>query len=543
MLKQAITSFLFGLVLSSPVAALDFVFPDISGELPEGLFTPIEFFDADDFVNPEDIVIYAPGSSNPTDSDGDGISDFDEVNNGTNPLVAFVPSPTVCAEWNGFLSPMTNVLELTNSGDFPITGRIDLFNAAGEKESTTEFKLAIGSQLDTLVHELKGFEENTVGQVCVTHDGNDKSLNGRIVYYKQDSDSAEIQFAFPIELTPGNTGEQFVTFNTFQPSSNIDDSNNIVANWIQLSNISDREQTGELICYGIDGSILNQETVTISAGGRKDFGAHNLGSNLVGIVQWIPSNSDALFQFRNIRYFYDNAIGLNSFSTAFQLPGQKVSEDAISVALDTEVESSIIEISNTSAEETSVTVFIFNDAGENIETLDFSLGGYATRHIVTDKLLGGKKGVASINGEHVIATVMQYGRTETGSLSTLYGVNAKSAHGGALTGSYNTFLNQGCTLRIVNETSQEQTTRLVMRRSDGTLLLGDPPHIFSGTTTPVGEPIVVPANGLTDFNLCEHDKADNYGTITLTPNISGTVSATVIRHGENSQYTFPTNTK
>ena len=474
------------------------------------------------------------------DSDDDGVSDGQEVTEGTNPLdrgsVLPTRDKTLCAEWNGFLG-MWNVLEHVNTGTRKISIASTLHDLSGIAQTPVPFSLKSGYQYDLLVHGMTGFQANRYGLICSTaSNGQAGDLDGRMVFYKPDAVSGGYQFAFALPLGNGLKGTQYVPYNTYQPSLDPVDSGNLVANWIQLTNLGATKQTGDLVFYDQAGTEIARQAVKLKAGARFDYSAHDLaGVKQVGLVEWIPAANTAAFQLRNVRYYYRAdgeivALG-DDFASAFQIEGVVGSGELLTVPLDTNGLSAVLELANTLAEEVKAEVTIYAASGGSmLHQQTYRLAPHATYHLITDSILQGGQGIATVKGNKpasVIATAMQYGRTATFGLQTSYGIQASEALGTAMRGSYNTFLKQGCRLLLVNPTATEARATISMKRYDG-------------TNVELGRLLAIPAHGLTDYDLCGQDEENVYGVVTVQPEIRNTIFATVLRIGESEQYRFPT---
>ena len=175
--------------------------------------------------------------------------------------------------------------------------------------------------------------------------------------------------------------------------------------------------------------------------------------------------------------------------------------------------------------------YIYAESGGNaLYHRIYKLKPLASYHVIADAILNGAKGIATVQGgkpESLIATAMQYGRTETLGTQTIYGIQASEALGTVMRGSYNTFLKQGCRLLMANPTGSVAIATIAMKRYDG-------------TNVELGRMLAVPAHGLKDYNLCAEDKENVYGVITVQPDTPNTIFATVLRIGENEQYRFST---
>ena len=255
----------------------------------------------------------------------------------------------------------------------------------------------------------------------------------------------------------------------------------------------------------------------------------------MGLVEWIPTATTARFQLRNVRYYY-RADGVtvplgDDFDSAFQLEGIVGSGQVLTVPLDTENSSSVLELANTLNEEVNAEVTIYAATGGTaIHHQTYKLKPHATYHLIADTILNGSKGIATVQGNKpasVIATSMQYGRTETLGIQTVYGIQASEPLGTTMRGSYNTFLKQDCRLLMVNPTSAETIASVSLKRYDGTIVN-------------LRQDLPVPAHGLTDYDLCAQDQDNVYGVVTVQPETPNTIFATVLRIGESEQYRFPT---
>ena len=474
------------------------------------------------------------------DSDGDGVADGAEVASGSDPLDDGSSQPTrpttLCAEWNGFLG-MWNVMEHVNTGTRKISIESTLHDLFGVAQAPMTFGLKSGYQYDLLVHGMTGFEANRYGLICSTAtNGQPGDLDGRMVFYKPDAETGGYQFAFAMPLGTGLIGTQSVPYNTYQPSLDPAAASNLAANWIQLTNLSTAKQTGTLVFYDRDGAEIHRQAVTLKAGARFDFSAHDLaGLKQVGIVEWRPASTTARFQLRNVRYYY-RADGVTAplgddFDSAFQLEGIVGSGQVLTVPLDTANSSAVLELANTLNEEVKAEVSIYAATGGTaLHQQTYKLKPHATYHLIADSILNGGQGIATVQGNKpasVIATAMQYGRTETLGIQTVYGIQASEPLGITMRGSYNTYLKQGCRLLMANPTSAGTIAKVSLTRYDG-------------TEVNIGQDLRVPAHGLTDYDLCAQEQENVYGVVTVQPQTPNTIFATVLRIGENEQYRFPT---
>lgn len=489
----------------------------------------------DSSENPYTFSVKGTGTSTnqtPSDSDGDGVSDEQEAIDGTNPNdggSALEVLPTSwCSEWNGFFG-MYNINEYANKDSSKHTISTRLFNIDGTASGDADFSIPKRSQLDVLVHALAGWSTSSYGQVC-TAVGNAEpgDIDGRAVLYSPNK-SGGFDFAYATPFSAGTMGRLFVTFNNYQPSSDPADSNNELANWLQLVNATDSTQSGKILYYAANGSLIESEGITLEPRGRRDFSAHRLGRNISGLVEWRPAKESANFTFRNVRYYYDNPQGSNSFDSALQIEARRGSGELQGVVLDASANTAVLEVANVKNAEVTTTIKFYSKAGTLRETQTITLPPYGSRHIVANAILKNSLGSATVKGNaagSIIAVAMHYGRTASQGISTVYGVTAKEAIGTTFRGSYNTFLGQECEVLISNTSSSQVTALVSMTRLDSTEILED-------------EALTIPAKGTVAYDACSNEEANQYGTITVVASSPSKIVPTMIRIGQNSSYIFP----
>lgn len=478
------------------------------------------------------LVVEQQLGTDPTDSDtdDDGVEDGQEVIDGSNPLDQGSSAPLLgtrlCGEWNGFLGGMWNILELVNLGVQSVRGSATLYSQSGTAADVRPFLVQPGQQVDLLVHDFAGREVNQYGKICIQHDGGEGGLDGRMSYYKpsRGPTGLNFEFAFTMPFSNGKQGLQYVPFNTFQPSLAQADQKNLVANWIQVTNLNESSAAGTLIYYGMDGIILGSQRLILPPGARRDAPGHQFGASRVGLVQWSPDDLAQRFQLRNVRYVYDNAVGADSFATAFQLEGLYGSGETLVVPISAEGQTAILEVANVALLQNSITIEIFSASGTSLGTESLSLAANSSRHLIlNDRLGNGNRGLAVIRGslrESVIAVAMQYARTANNGVAYMYGLPALQPLGSVVRGSYNTFLEQTSELWLTNQSVLPQSVSVSLVRSGGTTVLS-------------GRNYTVPARGVTVVRLNDFETADQYGVVTVQQNNHNTVLSWMLRRRGN----------
>ncbi len=474
------------------------------------------------------------------DSDDDGVDDGQELSDGTNPLDPGSLNPPLdavqCSDWNGFLS-MWNVKEHNYKTNRTILVQARLFDINGVMKGVQLFTIPPHGQFDLLVHDIPGFEEDSYGKICsVVIGGHAGDIDGRMSFYRIDDRIQQspwdqrFDFAFAVPFSNGIKGSQVIPYNTFQPSLDNRDKNNLVANWVQISNLEQNYEAGWLVFYGADGSITRQIRVDLPGEGRRDFAAHQFGPNLVGFAEWQPDNPEAKFRVHNSRYYYDNPYGTNTFATALQFDGVIGNGQRLLAPLDTTGRTAVVEMSNTLAQPVVANVLIYDAAGQLKFAASPTIGAHATVHLIADPILNGQKGSVELNAgvpNSIVATSIQYTRTPSGGVGSIYAITAREALGSDLESNYNTYLNQACRLLLINQTSTVQGPAISMIQQGGT-------PVITGVT------VSVPPHGLLDYDLCGNEVPNRIGIVQIQLPQTGSIMATVLRIGNHNDYQFST---
>ncbi|MCB0346489.1 MAG: hypothetical protein KDD66_15325 [Bdellovibrionales bacterium] len=470
------------------------------------------------------------------DTDGDGVSDAKELTDETDPFNrgSGVPQlPTIlCSEWNGYLYPMWNVLELVSVGSTDLVAQVRLYGQDASLKDVVPLTIAAGTQFDLLVHDLPGRKLDSYGLICVEHQGAPGALDGRMAYYRGaplGSEGGAYEFAFGMDLSAGKVGRQYVGYNTFNPSLSSESVGNVVVNWLQLTNVGPVYGTGQLRYYDINGNLIAVSAAALGPGQRQDYSGHFFGANKIGLVEWVPDNPNLQFQFRNVRYVYDNPLAINTFDTAFQLEGSNGSSEEVVIPITTEERRAILEISNPESTAQAYELLVTDYNGQYVygEVLNFApKSGY---HILINDYLGdgaiGRASITPVSGGKVHAVLMNYSYDSDNNIWSMYGIKAKEPVGAIVKSSYNTYLGQDAEVWIVNNHSSHQFVHLGIVRSDGTAIV-------------TNEELFVPGPGMIRLRLSDYESPNHYGVITLIPEHENTLAAWVTRSNEGS-YIFP----
>lgn len=425
-----------------------------------------------------------------------------------------------CNEWNGFFG-MYNYAELRNQSNRRLSVEISMFDLDSRLQSTNSISIAPGTQIDVALHELGGFRNGTYGRVCFSHNAEAGLVGGQVSYYLPETDGRGYQFAYSSSFTNGKKGEVFVPTNTYNPNLNFNKQKNLVANWIQITNISPYTASGTLFFHGQNGRpVAPPQRVTLAAGQRKDIPGH-ISENTVGMARWVPDYVHAEFLVRVVRYVYDNPQSTNSFDTAFQINSMLGTGNLLSTPLDTTQGSAVLEIMNTLDRAVSAVVEIYDDSGRlagRVNLTPAHLPAYGTFHLITDGILGtGKRGSAYIKGSSansIAAVSMIYARDQHANLQFMYGVNANPVTKTQLTGSYNTFLEKKPYLAVSNPGNTPATLLVSLKN-------------VNNNARTIGNTQSIPAKGTLYLDLSAYEVENTYGQVSIFS--TSQVSAWVIR--------------
>lgn len=471
------------------------------------------------------------------DSDGDGVDDADELADGTDPndagSVKRVLPKTWLSEWNGFFG-LSTVNEYVNNGTTRVSVTSYLHESNGRFDSDAPritSKIKSGNQYDLLVTDLQGWKTDSYGVIRSTVSGGASGdVDGRAVFYLMDS-RGRAETAFASSYSEGLAGDQFLNYNTFNPSFDPIDADSLVLNWMQIINSGTGSQSGTVYFYDAAGSLIAEEEITLRSRSRTDISLHRFGMNTVGLVRWSPNNSSAKFIIRNTRYYLDNSSSGSLLTAGLQIDGAKGNGARMSLPIYTiNGQTSVIELSNTSNAPIVVALKFYNRDGDQVTTKSVSLAAYETKHEIADSIIPSDLGSVTINSsraESLFATGLYYDRTLSGSTDTAYAIPAREAIGTISRGSYNTFLSQRCELILTNVSSSAATAVVSVTNLNGEVVLDD--------TT-----FTLPSKGTTmDLDVCRDRNTNEYGVIKVVADGVGKIRPVLLRKGPGGRYVFP----
>ena len=399
----------------------------------------------------------------PTDDGGDGGGDGGDDGGGndggdgggddnTDPSPTPTPTDGPYGLWNGFLS-MTNIVELINRSSESVQAQINIYSIEGTLVSSNFYDVGGNQQRDVVLNTLDGFSADSYGIVQVS-----SNIEGRIFYYKTKGDGFNsFQFAFGINLSDASTGNSYVGFNTFQPSSDLADQGNLVANWLSVVNLASTAKSFTVNKYSMSGELLSSQNLTINARNRVDIdGGHvDPGPSNVGLLEIIPADTSSPYISQLMRYGFETS---TTFDFAFPLVALPGDSGAISVPLGSQFSAqNWLEVINVTGSDTNVTASFYSSDGSLLDRQDLFLNAHAQVHLnATDALGDGEIGMVVVDAEgagKVIVEGMFYYRDDFGGITAMYGSQARTAASSSANGSFNLFLNMENYVKISNASS------------------------------------------------------------------------------------------
>ncbi len=355
---------------------------------------------------------------------------------------------------------MTNILELTNpsSNDLPV--KVSFYSILGELKHQVTVTVPSVNQYDVIINDFPGFVTDSYGVVKLEFSG---PLDGRMMYYRPSADGTGFDFAFDMPLNDPNFGTTAVGFNTFQPSQKPEERQNLVANWLTVVNLDSQEQHYRVETYDALGTLLLSRELDIPAFGRADVdGGHDLaGPNVVGIHIVKPNNVSAPYIAQVTRFGGDTPAGYapSKFKFAFPLSAKLGQSDPIYTPISSKLnEYNWIEVVNILDKPVGAAINFYASDGRLLESLDATLNPHAQLHFnASDYIAVDEIGYASIVPREpysIIAQSMGYLREPTtGSITAVYGSQARRALPCVQSGSYNLFLSMKNYLLVANTTN------------------------------------------------------------------------------------------
>jgi len=434
--------------------------------------------------------------------------------------------------WNSYLN-MVNVLEVVNNSDVEQEVTVIFNDLTGIIRDTKSFVSSPRSQVDLILNDFTGFQSDSYGVIQIVG-----SVRGTIYFYRSVNGAGpltrEFEYAFGVEVVEPISGVSGATFNTFQPSTDPVDRDLPVHNWQSLVNLASTSKQFTLLRYGISGTLLDKQSLTLTPFQRADVeaGHVNPGPSNVGTIKVVPEDLNAPYLSQIVRYGVKREGG--GFDFALPLLGKNPESDTFyQQYFELSPYPSWLELVNLSDSPTEVILdFIY---GRVDETLKVTVPANGQAHInlkIAKELippftsfeptLAGTVRISGHNPKTLISQYVHYSGENfscfefntSNRLSAVFGVQHQSEPGATTIGSYNTFLDTHILMPITNITDEEIFVQATLRE------LGDVLYSF--------EIRLLPQQSRT-YRL--RAQRNIYGTVTLEAEKSGQVAAHIIRRG------------
>ena len=441
----------------------------------------------------------AIGPRSPEDRDGDGVSDNQEIQDGSDPddrgsFRAHLQSPVVSL-WNSYLD-MIPIAELINPGSVPTVANAAVLDLDGAVLSEVQIPLPAFGQRDLILTDLPGVSKDSYGLLKIDFCGG--ALDGRVSYYGINPNGG-YNFAFSVAFAPPLWGGSAVTFNTYPPAAAIGNSD-LVANWLTVVNLSQVWTRFVVERFDALGGSLDQRSVELPPLGRRDLEAgHEIpGPNQVGLLRIIPEDSSTPYLANLTRYGYGGRTSAGVYF-AYPLPARAGTGRALDLPLTTTLSSqNWLEVVNSSDQSVSVDLSAKRHDGLTIHHESVALWPRRQRHFDVNSWIGPNNlGVAEVRASEpnslIVQSMVYVPDQNTGNLKLMYGSPGREAFPAALSGSYNLYLGMWNWLKLINPSPEDLTPVLTV-------------HNIFGTQEILP---TVPANGSIDIGLHDYRR---YGT-------------------------------
>ena len=252
------------------------------------------------------------------DSDGDGVSDETEEEDGTDPsdrgsFRQRLKSP-IFTKYNTFLEQL-NFLELIASGSKPVSVTVEVFRSDGAFVDAAKIALLPGQQFDLFVNDLVDARD-TFGVAKISFpEGSGIALTGRMSTYRVNASWTGFGFAYARGLRSPLQGDTYATGNTIDPAG----TGNLVPNWAEIVNVGEKSERFTYNLYNQVGTLVFSTVVNIPPGGERDLQAgHEIGEG-VYLSEFIPHDGAARYLAAITRFSFTagEEANFDSFDYAF----------------------------------------------------------------------------------------------------------------------------------------------------------------------------------------------------------------------------------
>lgn len=464
------------------------------------------------------------------DSDGDGIDNIQEDKDATDPedpgSYRMVLKNPIFTLWNSFLD-MVNIVELVNPQAENLQAEVSLYDLSGRLLHVKSVNVPAYGQLDLIINDFPGFAPDTYGLLKIVFEG---QLSGRTSYYRNDNQNGGFEFAYSVPFLNPSYGRTVTSFNTHQPSSNPNEQEDSVPNWLTLVNLASKAKSFQVYSFDAEGKVLHAESIRVPSLGRRDIdGGHGFaGHSVTGFHEIVAADPHAPYMAQLTRYGTKSASGSVAphYHFAYPLIARAGSGRPTSLFVSARFpgEENWLELTNTHTGKVLVGLQLTDSPGKELAYAEVYLEPHRQIHLDISKLLrtnGALEGLLTISPDvpnSILAQGMSYYRDEkTGSITSMYGSQSREALGSSLAGSYNTFLRMENWIKVGSTSSVPAEAKI-------------------SVLTPAGmteRTVTIAANGMLLLPIHETGlfKAvpATYGLVTVEPSIPGTIISEVLR--------------
>ena len=388
------------------------------------------------------------------DSDGDGVSDGDEIVEGTDEndpgsVIERLSSPAY-VKWNTFLG-QSNFLELLASGSVAFDVLVTVYNLDGQIIRQTSIPLEPGVQRDLDINAMVGFTES-YGLIRLDFDDSllDSKLISRLSHYRLDKDQPSYSFAFARELLNPSFGTLSLIGNSFDPQAK----GFLVPNWVEIINLNETSWKGFTYqLFSQEGHFIEERSFFIPPLGERDVhGGHELGEG-VYFIRVIPEDLNSGYIATLARYSSNSNGGAeaDTYNFAFVSRGKKGTADPQIARVSNKSggcwnENNWISAINASNSDITALLQFYSSSGTLLKNQQVQLNRRSQRHFFAgDVIPKGQSGLVVLNSEGnvnlLLESTVYYRDCQDGGVQTAYLAPGRLPGFKTQSTSYNRFLN------------------------------------------------------------------------------------------------------
>ena len=404
-----------------------------------------------------------------TDSDRDGVSDDEEIRDGTDPLdrgsfLGKLRSPSY-SKYNTFFGQY-NFLELTASGNESVDVELSVFDIDGNEivlvPEKKFYTIHPFQQLDIDIHSIVN-KADTLGIVRIDFtEGDERELMGRMSNYLANTDGT-FSFAFSKALRNPLNGKTYSSGNSFDPRG----LGAKVPNWLEIINLEAIPSRFIYNLYNQTGGLEFSQEVLVPAFGEVDLEAGHQIAEGVYLVEVIPELAKSQYLAGVTRYSSKESsfTATPTFNYAIPIDSRAPTGDALYVSITNKNSSpnscwrqeNWLEVINASALPVDARVQFYVANGEFLEEEILFLDSFSQYHFdASGKLaehgqVGGSVVISSSVKESLLAqSLVYFYDCDSNNLQTAYAAVARIPGHASQRGTFNSFLDIQNQLIFIN---------------------------------------------------------------------------------------------